>query len=441
MMMVDIILKKRNGHSLSKEEIQYFVEGYTNGTIPDYQASAFLMAIYFQKMNKEETAYLTEAMMNSGRVVDLSAIEGIKVDKHSTGGVGDKTTLALGAMVAACGVPVAKMSGRGLGHTGGTIDKLESIPGFSVELSIDEFIKNVNDLKLAVIGQTKDLAPADKKLYALRDVTGTVDNISLIASSVMSKKLAAGADAIILDVKTGDGAFMKDTEDSFLLAKEMVDIGVSMGRDTVAIITDMEQPLGYAIGNSLEVKEAILTLIGKGPADFTELCVTLGAHMLILAKKASGFEEAKAKITSAIVSGEALKTFKAFVKGQGGEVAFVEDIEGLPKAQFVEALTAEAEGYIHGIEAEAIGLGALALGAGRENKESAIDLAVGLVLNKKVGDFVEKGSVLAYMHYNDEARTQKAREKLLQAFKLQPTKPQHRPLIYGLVTKDGIERY
>ena len=441
MMMVDIILKKRNGHSLSKEEILYFVEGYTKGTIPDYQASAFLMAIYFKKMNKEETAYLTEAMMKSGRVVDLSAIEGIKVDKHSTGGVGDKTTLALGAMVAACGVPVAKMSGRGLGHTGGTIDKLESIPGFSVELSIDEFIRNVNDLKLAVIGQTKDLAPADKLLYALRDVTGTVDNISLIASSVMSKKLAAGADAIILDVKTGDGAFMKDTEDSFLLAKEMVDIGVSMGRDTVAIITDMEQPLGYAIGNSLEVKEAILTLMGRGPEDFTELCVTLGAHMLILAKKARDFEEARTKIISAIASGEALKTFKAFVKGQGGEIAFVEDIERLPKAQFVDALIAEAEGYIQGIEAEAIGLGALALGAGRENKESVIDLAVGLVLNKKVGDFVEKGSVLAYMHYNDEEKMQKAKEKLLQAFKLQPTKPQHRPLIYGLVTKVGIERY
>ncbi len=441
MTMVDIILKKRNGFALTKEEIGYFIDGYTKGSIPDYQAAAFLMAIYFQKMNKEETTYLTEAMMKSGRLVDLSAIEGIKVDKHSTGGVGDKTTLALGAMVASCGVPVAKMSGRGLGHTGGTIDKLESIPGFSIELSIEDFIKNVNDIKLAVIGQSKDLAPADKMLYALRDVTGTVDNISLIASSVMSKKLAAGADAIILDVKTGDGAFMKDIEDSFLLAKEMVDIGTSMGRETVAIITDMEQPLGLAIGNSLEVKEAILTLKGKGPEDFSELCLNLGAHMLLLAKNAATLQEAREKIMASIASGRALETFKAFVKGQGGDIAYIEDTELLPKANRVEALLAEKAGYIHGIEAEAVGLGALALGAGRENKESSIDLSVGLVLNKKVGDYVAEGDTLAYLHYNDESRLSAAKERLIKAFRLQPKKPKERPLIYGLVTKNGIERY
>ncbi len=441
MTMVDIILKKRNGYPLSKEEIAHFVEGYTKGSIPDYQAAALLMAIYFQKMNKEETAHLTEAIMKSGRLVDLSAIEGIKVDKHSTGGVGDKTTLALGAMVAACGVPVAKMSGRGLGHTGGTIDKLESIPGFSVELSIADFIKNVNDIKLAVIGQSKDLAPADKMLYALRDVTGTVDNISLIASSVMSKKLAAGADAIILDVKTGDGAFMKDIEDSFLLAKEMVDIGTSMGRETVAIITDMDQPLGLAIGNSLEVKEALQTLKGNGPEDFTELCINLGAHMLLLAKNATTFEEARGKIKDTMASGTALETFKAFVKGQGGNIAYIENMELLPKSDKVMALLAEKEGYIHGIEAEAVGLGALALGAGRENKESSIDLSVGLVLNKKVGDYVAEGDTLAYLHYNDENRLSSAKERLIKAFKLQSEKPKERPLIYGLVTKNGIERY
>lgn len=441
MVMVDLILKKRNGATLSKEEIQYFVDGYTKGTIPDYQAAALLMAIYFKKMNKEETAFLTEAMMKSGKLVDLSAIKGIKVDKHSTGGVGDKTTLALGAMVAACGVPVAKMSGRGLGHTGGTIDKLESIPGFSVELSIEEFIHNVNDFKLAVIGQTNDLAPADKKLYALRDVTGTVDNISLIASSVMSKKLAAGADAIILDVKTGDGAFMKDTEASFMLAKEMVDIGISMGRETLAIITDMDQPLGFAIGNSLEVKEAILTLKGQGPKDFTELCITLGGYMLLLAKNVASFEEGKERMLDVINSGKALEAFKVFVKGQGGDIAYIENIEMLPKSNKVEPLISTEAGYIHLIEAEAVGLGALALGAGRENKESTIDLAVGLVLNKKVGDYVENGETLAYIHYNDNERMINAKDKLMNAFKIQPTRFKPRPLIFGIVTKAGIEKY
>ena len=309
MNMYDIILKKRNGHALTKEEIGYFVKGFTHGTIPDYQASALMMAIYFQKMNKEETIYLTEAIMNSGDVLDLSEIEGIKVDKHSTGGVGDTTTLVLGAMVAAVGAPVAKMSGRGLGHTGGTLDKLESISGFSVEMTKEDFIRNVNDIKLAVSGQTGDLAPADKKIYALRDVTATIDNMSLIASSIMSKKLASGADAIVLDVKTGSGAFMKNLDDAFALARSMVEIGNGMGRDTVALITNMDQPLGWAVGNALEVREAIETLQGRGPEDLYELCLHLGAQMLLLSGLVKDKEEAREKLVEVVDNGLAFKKF------------------------------------------------------------------------------------------------------------------------------------
>ncbi|KAB3527371.1 pyrimidine-nucleoside phosphorylase [Alkaliphilus serpentinus] len=441
MVMVDLITKKRNGEALSKEEIDFFVKGYTEGTIPDYQASALLMAIYFQKMNPEETAYLTEAMMHSGKVVDLSEIKGIKVDKHSTGGVGDKTTIALGAMVAACGVPVAKMSGRGLGHTGGTIDKLESFEGFSVELSIEDFIHNVNEIKLAVIGQTHDLAPADKKLYALRDVTATIDNMSLIAGSIMSKKLAAGADAILLDVKTGSGAFMKELNDSFELAKEMVAIGSNMKKNTIAVITDMDQPLGCAVGNSLEVKEAIDTLKGNGPKDFTELCYTLGAYMLMLAEKAATYDEAYKKIEETITSGRALETFKNFIEVQGGNSSYVDDIELLPKANYVTTISSEEDGYIHRILAETVGLSALLLGAGRENKESIIDLAVGIKLNKKVGDRVSKGEILAEIHYNDEGRLKEAIAKLKSAYEIHTTPVEKRPLIYGYVKEDEVKKF
>ncbi|MGV8145035.1 MAG: pyrimidine-nucleoside phosphorylase [Alkaliphilus sp.] len=441
MSIVDIILKKRNGGVLSKEEINFFIQGYTEGTIPDYQASALLMSIFFKKMTREETVYLTEAMMNSGKLVNLSEIEGIKVDKHSTGGVGDKTTIALGAMVAACGVPVAKMSGRGLGHTGGTIDKLESIPGFSVELSIDEFIENVNRIKIAVMGQTNDLAPADKKLYSLRDVTGTVDNISLIAGSIMSKKLAAGADAIVLDVKTGNGAFMKDIDSSFELAREMVSIGNKMNRDTIAIVTDMDQPLGLAIGNSLEVKEAIETLKGNGPEDFTNLCEELGAYMLMLAKKVSTVEEGKEKIQSVVKSGEALKVFKEFIACQCGDVDYINNTNLLPKSNYVYELRATKTGFVSQIKAMDVGVAALLLGAGRERKDSIIDLSVGILLNKKVGDSIKKGEVLAYIHYNDEAKKELALEKLIKAYKITDDRPALRPLILCMVSDTGVKKH
>lgn len=440
MVMVDLILKKRNGGTLTKEEINFFIKGYTEGSIPDYQAAALLMSIYFQKMDEEETAFLTEAMMKSGSTVDLSEIDGIKVDKHSTGGVGDKTTIALGAMVAACGVPVAKMSGRGLGHTGGTIDKLEAIPGFSVEMTIQQFIQSVNDIKLAVVGQTHDLAPADKKLYALRDVTGTVDNLSLIAGSIMSKKLAAGADAILLDVKTGSGAFMKKLEDSFDLAQEMVKIGHRMNRDTIGIVTDMDQPLGNAVGNRLEVIEAIDTLKGKGPKDFTKLCIHLGAYMLLLAKKVSTIEGGIEKIEAVIHSGEALQAFKTFVDRQGGDSSFVDKPEALPAAQGTCPVIGTESGYVQAIDAQLVGLSALSLGAGRATKESTIDLAVGIVLHKKVGDFVNPGESLATIHYNDSVKRDEAIEKLLNSFKISAEKPKGRPLIFGVVTKDGIKK-
>ncbi|AWI03074.1 pyrimidine-nucleoside phosphorylase [Clostridium drakei] len=402
MRMVDIISKKRDGEELSTEEINFFVEGYTKGTIPDYQASSLAMAIYFRDMNDRERSDLTMAMVNSGETIDLSAIDGIKVDKHSTGGVGDTTTLVLAPLVAALDVPVAKMSGRGLGHTGGTIDKLESIKGFHVEITKDQFIQLVNRDKVAVIGQTGNLTPADKKLYALRDVTGTVNSIPLIASSIMSKKIAAGADAIVLDVKTGAGAFMKTDKDAENLAHAMVKIGNSVGRNTMAIISDMSQPLGFAIGNALEVKEAIDTLKGEGPEDLTELVLTLGSQMVVLAKKANNLEEARKKLVEVIKNGKALDKFKLFLKNQGGDPSVVDNPEKLPQSKYKIHVPAKESGFISNIVADEIGIAAMLLGAGRATKEDTIDLAVGLMLHKKVGDKVEKGESLLTIYSNRE---------------------------------------
>lgn len=401
MRMVDLIAKKRDGHELTTEEIEFFITGYTNDEIPDYQVSALAMAIYFQNMTERERADLTMAMAHSGDMIDLSAIDGVKVDKHSTGGVGDTTTLVLAPLVAALDVPVAKMSGRGLGHTGGTIDKLESISGFHVEIETEEFIKLVNEHKLAVIGQSGNLTPADKKLYALRDVTATVNSIPLIASSIMSKKIAAGADAIVLDVKTGAGAFMKTIEESKELAQAMVNIGNQVGRRTMAVISDMSQPLGRAIGNALEVQEAIDTLRGEGPEDLTELCLTLGSQMVLLANKASSLEEAEQLLQEAISSGRALEKFKQFIVNQGGDASVVDDKERLPQSQFIVEVPAKTAGYVTEIVADELGIAAMLLGAGRATKESEIDLAVGLMLNKKVGDRVEVGESLVSIHTNN----------------------------------------
>ncbi|AYX84725.1 pyrimidine-nucleoside phosphorylase [Staphylococcus haemolyticus] len=402
MRMVDIIEKKRDGKSLSKEEIEFFIKGYTNGDIPDYQASSLAMAIFFQDMNDEERAALTMAMVNSGDVIDLSKINGIKVDKHSTGGVGDTTTLVLAPLVAAVGVPVAKMSGRGLGHTGGTIDKLESVKGFHVEISEEDFIKLVNENQVAVIGQSGNLTPADKKLYALRDVTGTVNSIPLIASSIMSKKIAAGADAIVLDVKTGNGAFMKTLEDAEALAHAMVSIGNNVGRNTMAIISDMSQPLGRAIGNALELKEAIDTLNGKGPEDLTELVLTLGSQMVVLANRANTLEEARQLLNEAIENGSALEKFKTFLENQGGDASVVDAPELLPTATYQIEYKAQSSGVVSELIANEIGVASMMLGAGRQTKEDEIDLSVGIVLNKKVGDVVKEGESLLTIHSNRE---------------------------------------
>lgn len=435
MRMYDLILKKRNGEELSKEEINFFVDGYTKGEIPDYQVSSLLMAIYFQKMNSRETADLTMAMVNSGDILSLKDIEGIKVDKHSTGGVGDTTTLVLGPMVASLGIPVAKMSGRGLGHTGGTIDKLESFKGFSVEMPEEKFIRNVNNIKLAVGGQTGDLAPADKKLYALRDVTGTVDNISLIASSIMSKKIAAGADAIVLDVKVGEGAFMKTKEDALHLAKEMVSIGRNLKRNTVAVISDMDQPLGKSIGNALEVEEAIETLKGNGPKDLLELCMTLGSEMVVLAEKAKDKSEARQMLMETIESGKALNKLKEFVAAQGGDISPIDDTSLFPHAKYVIPVESDRDGVVCKIHSQNIGIIAMELGAGRATKESTIDLAVGLVLNKKRGEKVSKGDVIAYIHANDMEKAEKAKAKILESYVIEKDYEDNIPLIYEVVTK------
>ncbi|WP_339173714.1 pyrimidine-nucleoside phosphorylase [Anoxybacillus sp. FSL W8-1294] len=433
MRMVDLIEKKRDGHALTKEEIQFIIEGYTKGDIPDYQMSALAMAIFFRGMNEEETAELTMAMVHSGDTIDLSRIEGIKVDKHSTGGVGDTTTLVLGPLVASVGVPVAKMSGRGLGHTGGTIDKLESVPGFHVEITNDEFIDLVNKNKIAVVGQSGNLTPADKKLYALRDVTATVNSIPLIASSIMSKKIAAGADAIVLDVKTGAGAFMKDLNDAKALAKAMVDIGNRVGRKTMAIISDMSQPLGYAIGNALEVKEAIDTLKGEGPEDLQELCLVLGSHMVYLAEKASSLEEARHMLEKAMKDGSALQTFKTFLAAQGGDASVVDDPSKLPQAKYIIELEAKEDGYVSEIVADAVGTAAMWLGAGRATKESTIDLAVGLVLRKKVGDAVKKGESLVAIYSNRE-QIDDVKQKLYENIRISATPVQAPTLIYDKIS-------
>lgn len=402
MRMVDLIAKKRDGKELKTEEINFIIEGYTKDEIPDYQMSALAMAIFFQDMTERERADLTMAMVNSGDTIDLSAIEGVKVDKHSTGGVGDTTTLVLAPLVAALDIPVAKMSGRGLGHTGGTIDKLEAIAGFHVEISNEEFVKLVNKDKIAVIGQSGNLTPADKKLYALRDVTATVDAIPLIASSIMSKKIAAGSDAIVLDVKTGAGAFMKSVEDAKELAHAMVSIGNNVGRKTMAVISDMSQPLGFAIGNALEVKEAIDTLQGKGPKDLEELCLALGRQMVFLANKASSLEEAEKMLQEVISNGKALNKFKDFIANQGGDSSVVDHPEKLPQAKYQIDVPAKEDGVVAEIVADEIGTAAMLLGAGRATKDSVIDLAVGLMLNKKVGDPVKVGESLVTIHSNRE---------------------------------------
>lgn len=434
MRMVDLIEKKRDGHKLTTEEINFIIKGYTEGKIPDYQVSAFTMAVVFRGMSERERADFTMAMVESGDQIDLSQIEGIKVDKHSTGGVGDTTTLVLGPLVASVGVPVAKMSGRGLGHTGGTIDKLESVNGFHVEIDNNEFIDLVNKNKIAVIGQSGNLTPADKKLYALRDVTGTVESIPLIASSIMSKKIAAGADAIVLDVKTGAGAFMKTLDDSRELAKAMVRIGNNVGRRTMAVISDMSQPLGYAIGNALEVKEAIDTLKGEGPEDLTELCLTLGSHMVYLAEKANSLQEARAMLENAIKDGSALEKMKVFLSSQGGDASVVDDPSKLPQAKYIIDLEAKEDGYVSEMVADEIGTAAMLLGAGRATKESEIDLAVGLVLRKKIGDQVKKGEPLVTIYSNFEDVSE-VKEKLLQNIKISSTKVEPPILIHEEITE------
>lgn len=400
MRMVDLIEKKKDGFKHTPEEIHFIVAGYTKGDIPDYQMSAWLMAVCFQGLDKEETAILTKEMMHSGDVIDLSGIQGIKVDKHSTGGVGDKTSLVLGPIVAACGVPVAKMSGRGLGHTGGTLDKLESIPGLHIMIDEEDFVKQVNDCGLAIIGQSGHLDPADKKMYALRDVTATVSCIPLIASSIMSKKLAAGSDAILLDVKYGDGAFMNTIEDAKELARTMIDIGDSLGKDTRATISNMSQPLGYAIGNSLEVKEAIDTLNGHGPEDLLELCLQAGSHMLIQAQKTDSLITARKMLEDTIESKKALRTLCAMVKAQGGDDAYIRHPEMFSKAKDVIPVYSQKTGYVKDLKAKPLGIVSMKLGGGREKTDDEIDYSVGLVLHKKIGDFVKKGEVLVEVHTN-----------------------------------------
>lgn len=433
MRMYDLILKKKQGKELTKEEIYYMIEGFTKGDIPDYQMSAMTMAICFQGMSKRETVDLTLAMRDSGDVLNLDAIEGIKVDKHSTGGVGDKVSLVLTPMIAALGIPVAKMSGRGLGHTGGTIDKLESIEGFSTEMTEEVFIRNVNSIKVAIAGQTANLAPADKKLYALRDVTATVDQMSLIASSIMSKKLASGADAIVLDVKTGNGAFMQKEEDAVALAKAMVDIGKRAGKKTVALITDMDEPLGNAVGNALEVKEAIESLKGNGPADFMEVVIGLGKQMLVLAGRAESEEIAEALLKETIDCRSAYKKFQEFVEAQGGNVEQILHPDLLPKAKYVIPVLAEAEGNVQRILAQEIGIACMMLGGGRETKESTIDPAVGIILNKKIGDGVKKGDVLAYIHANDREKAITAAAKIKAAYQMSTEKVARPVMIKQLI--------
>lgn len=433
MRMYDIIQHKRDNKELSGEEIQFFVEEYTAGNIPDYQAAALAMAIFFNGMTPEETAALTLAMAHSGDVMDLTPIKGVKVDKHSTGGVGDKTSLVLGPMVAALGVPVAKMSGRGLGHTGGTIDKLESFPGFQTGIPEQEFFDNVNRIGIAIAGQTGNLAPADKKLYALRDVTATVESIPLIASSIMSKKIAAGADVIVLDVKVGSGAFMKDEESAVKLADTMVRIGDNVGKKTMAVVSDMDEPLGYAVGNALEVKEAIDTLAGNGPQDLYELCLELGSHMVAGAGKAQNCAEAKEMLAGTIKDGSALRKLAELVEAQGGNPEAVYDTELLPKASIEYEYRADTKGYVSRIVCDIVGTSAMVLGGGRENKDSVIDLSVGIILEAKKGAYVHKGDVLARFYANDENKLSDAVKRFADAYVIEDTKPAGSRLIKKVI--------
>jgi pyrimidine-nucleoside phosphorylase len=437
----DLIVKKRNGLKLNRKEIDYTIKAFDEGEIPDYQMSAMLMAIYFQGMDINEIKYLTMAMVNSGKIIDLSSIPGIKVDKHSTGGVGDTTTLALAPMVAAAGVPVAKMSGRGLGHTGGTIDKLESIEGFKTELSLNKFIDIVKKVEASIISPTSDLAPADKKLYALRDVTGTIDSIPLIASSIMSKKLAAGADAIVLDVTTGSGAFMQEYKDALKLGKIMVDIGLELGKETMAVVSNMDEPLGFAIGNSLEVKEAIEVLKDKGPEDLRNLCLVLGAHMLKLGGAVMNYKEGKNRLEKILQEGTAFNKFKEMITAQGGNPEIIDKPELLPLAKHCTKIKADISGYVQKIDSRLIGESAMLLGAGREKKESEIDLSVGIVLKKKVGSKININGYLAEVYYNDSEKLKEAKNKLFSSFVIGDKKPKKLPLILATISKEGVKEW
>lgn len=440
MRMYDIIAKKRDGKELSREEIEFFIDGYVNGNIPDYQVSALLMAIFFRGMTTEETSILTLKMAHSGDVVDLSSIQGIKVDKHSTGGVGDKTTLIITPIVASLGVKVAKMSGRGLGHTGGTVDKMESIPGMKTAIDRETFFKIVNTVGASVIGQSGNLDPADKKLYALRDVTATVESIPLIASSIMSKKIAAGSDCILLDVKTGDGAFMKSLDDAITLAKAMVSIGEKVGRKTAAMITDMDRPLGYAIGNSLEIVEVCETLKNHGPSDLTEISVNLAADMLYLAGKGS-VEECKTMAKQQIKNGSAFKKLKEMVKAQGGDVSVLEDYSKFDQPAVEYKITAPSSGYIYSMNTEQCGIASVALGAGREKKEDSIDFSAGIMLNKKVGDLVSKGETIAKFYSSSLDKCKAAEKIFLNAINFSDKKPYDVPIIHARVTIDGVQKF
>ncbi|QHT46933.1 pyrimidine-nucleoside phosphorylase [Bacillus sp. SB49] len=432
MRMYDVIVKKRDGGELTKEEIEFFVDGYTKGEIPDYQASALTMAIYFQGMTPEETATLTQAMVNSGETIDLSAIDGKKVDKHSTGGVGDKVTFIVGPLVASVGIPVAKMSGRGLGHTGGTLDKLESIEGLEIEMTKERFIENVNKHKLAVAGQTGNLAPADKKLYALRDVTGTVNSLPLIAGSIMSKKIASGADSIVLDVKTGSGAFMKTLEDSEALAREMVDIGNNLGRQTVAVISDMNQPLGFEVGNANEIKEAAEILQGKRVEDLRELSLEIASHMAVLAEVFASYEDAYAALEQNIENGKAFQSLRTLVESQGGDVSMIDNLDLLPKAKYEVAVEAEEAGYIAAIDAESIGIAAMYLGAGRATKDDEINHGVGITLKKKIGDPVKAGEALVVL-LSDVETPQDSIDKVKEAYTIAQEKVSKPKLIHNII--------
>ncbi len=440
MHIVDIITKKRDGAELSREEIEFFIQGYTGGVFPDYQAAAWLMAVYFRGMSIQETHDLTIAMAHSGDMLDLSDIAPLIVDKHSTGGVGDKVSLVVTPLVAACGVPIAKMTGRGLGFSGGTLDKLESIPGYRTDLSIEEFKAQVREIGVVLTGQTADLAPADRKLYALRDVTATVESLPLIVSSIMSKKLAGGADAIVLDVKVGNGAFMKSVEEAEKLAEAMVKLGTQAKREVVARISDMNQPLGYAVGNALEVKEAIETLHGGGPDDFLEHCLVIAAEMLRLGGKAPDIEAARDLAEEELSSGAAWRKFKQLVEAQGGEVAYIDDPERFPQARLIEDIPAPRGGYLTTLHAAEIGLSVVDLGGGREEKGDTIDHSVGVIVHHQVGDMVEKGTSLFTIHANDEEKLAEARERVLAAhsFSDEPVKPL--PLFYRRVTIDSLKQ-